>query len=124
MSNYTENPVNKTVNSKNLDLLMLNSRLPDDVLRHIYEKYVVGIETCDRYLKMFKSDESRTLYHKPLIEPTRRLLEHPCAIEYLCKKHKIFKKMYIEHYVQGNKWFLQLNMLESFVLSILTWLYH
>ena len=124
MSNYTENPVNKTVNSENLDLLMLNRRLPDDVLRHIYENYIVGIETCDRYLEMFKTDESIKLNHFPLIEPTRLLLEHPCAVEYLCKKHVIFNKMYTQHYVEMKKWFERLNILDSFVLSILMFLYH
>jgi hypothetical protein len=113
-----------SVTIKNLDLQMLNRRLPDDVLRHIYEEYVVGIETCNRYLKMYESDEARKLDHKQLIEPTRRLLKHPCAVEYLCKKHKTFEKMYIEHYVVGKKWFVQMNMLESFILSILMWLYH
>ena len=112
------------VTAENLDLERMNRRLPDDVLRHIYEEYIVGIETCDRYLKMYESDESQKLNHKQLIEPTRLLLEHPCAVEYLCMKHAVFKKMYIEHYVEGKKWFVQLNLLESFVLSIFVWLYH
>jgi hypothetical protein len=106
-----------------MDMRLIN-RLPDDVLRHIYEEYIVGKETCDRYLEMFKSDSAMSLEHRPLLEMTSRLLEHPCAIEYLCAKHKIFKKMYIEHYVQDNKWFVLMNKLESFVLSILMWLYH
>jgi hypothetical protein len=111
------------VNANNVNMSMIN-RLPDDVLRHIYEEYIVGVETCNRYLEMYKSEESIRLDYTPLMEPTRRLLEHPCAIEYLCKKHKIFKKMYIEHYVEGNKWFVLMDRLESFILSILMWLYH
>ena len=104
--------------------MKLINRLPDDVLRHIYEEYIVGKATCDRYLEMFKSEASMNLDHKPLLELTSRLLEHPCAIEYLCKKHEIFKEMYIGHYVHDNKWFLLKSKLESFVLSILMWLYH
>jgi hypothetical protein len=104
-------------------LRLINS-LPDDVMRHIYEEYFVGIDTCNKYLELLKSDESHSLSHLHLIEPTRRLLEHPCAIEYLCRKHPIFKRMYIEHYIKNNKWFLLMDMLESFIVSILMHLYH
>ena len=102
---------------------LINS-LPDDVMRHIYEEYFVGIDTCNKYLELLKSDESQSLNYKPLRDLTRRLLEYPCAIEYLCSKHQIFKKMYIEHYIKKNKCFVQMDMLESFILSILMHLYH
>ncbi len=102
---------------------LINS-LPDDVMRHIYEEYFVGIDTCKKYLELLKSDESRSLQYEHLIEPTRNLLKHPCSVEYLCKKHSIFKKVYTEHYIQNNKSFLLMNMLESFVVSILMHLYH
>jgi hypothetical protein len=102
---------------------LINS-LPDDVMRHIYEEYFVGIDTCNKYLELLKSDESQSLNYKPLMDLTRRLLEYPCAIEYLCSKHQIFKKMYIEHYIKKNKCFVQMDMLESFILSILMHLYH
>jgi hypothetical protein len=102
---------------------LINS-LPDDVVRHIYEEYFVGIDTCNKYLELLKSEKSRSLEYKPLIEITRRLLQYPCAVEYLCGKHQIFKKVYIEHYIKNNKSFLLMDMLESFVLSILMHLYH
>ena len=102
---------------------LINS-LPDDVMRHIYEEYFVGIDTCNKYLKLLESKESHNLNYLPLVEPTRRLLEHPCAIEYLCGKHKVFKKMYTEHYIKHNKWFLLMDMLHSFIASILMYLYH
>jgi len=98
--------------------------LPDDVIRHIYEEYFVGIDTCNKYLELLKSDTSQSLIYTQLVEPTRRLLEYPCAIEYLCSKHKIFKQMYIKHYIQNNKLFAQMDNLESFILSILMHLYH
>ena len=102
---------------------LINS-LPDDVIRHIYEEYFIGIDTCNKYLELLKSKESQGLNYKPLMDLTRRLLEYPCAIEYLCGKHPIFKKMYIEHYIKNNKLFAQMDNLESFVLSILMHLYH
>lgn len=102
---------------------LINS-LPDDVIRHIYEEYFIGIDTCDKYLKLLESVESQSLIYTQLVEPTRRLLEYPCAIEYLCSKHPIFKQMYIKHYIKNNKLFVQMDNLESFILSILMHLYH
>ena len=102
---------------------LINS-LPDDVMRHIYEEYFVGIDTCNKFLELLKSENSSSLEYKPLIKIAGRLIQSPCAVEYLCGKHKIFKKVYIEHYIKNNKSFLLMNMLESFVLSILMHLYH
>lgn len=102
---------------------LINS-LPDDVIRHIYEEYFIGIDTCNKYLELLKSKESQRLEYEPLVELSRRLLEYPCAIEYLCSKHQIFKKMYIEHYIKNNKLFVLMDNLESFILSILMHLYH
>jgi hypothetical protein len=102
---------------------LINS-LPDDVIRHIYEEYFIGIDTCNKYLELLKSTESQSLKYEHLVELSRRLLEYPCAVEYLCGKHQIFKKMYIEHYIKNNKLFAQMDNLESFILSILMHLYH
>jgi hypothetical protein len=102
---------------------LINS-LPDDVMRHIYEEYFVGIDKCNKYLKLLESDESRNLKYEHLLEPTRWLLEHPCAIEYLCSKHAVFKQMYVKHYIQHNKSFVLMDMTHSFILSILMYLYH
>ena len=102
---------------------LINS-LPDDVMRHIYEEYFVGIDTWNKYLELLKSDESHSLISSHLMEPTRRLLKHPCAIEYICRKHTVFKKMYIEHYIKNNKRFVLMDTLESFIVSILMYLYH
>lgn len=104
--------------------IRLINTLPDDVMRHIYEEYFVGIDACNKYLELLKSDKSHNLEYAHLVEPTRRLLAHPCAVEYLCSKHKVFKKMYVKHYIQHNKSFLLMDMLHSFIASILMYLYH
>ena len=109
---------------RSVSLNSLINSLPDDVNRHIYEEYFVGIDACNDYLKLLESEESTRIEYAHLIQPTRNLLQHPCAIEYLCSKHEIFKKMYKEHYVNHNKWFDLMPLLESFVVSILMWLYH
>ncbi len=119
--NITNMQDNSTALKKTVRLI---NSLPDDVMRHIYEQYFVGIDTCDKYLELLKGEEAHNLKYEHLVEPTRRLLEHPCAIEYLCSKHPVFKKMYIEHYVKHNKSFLLMDLLHSFIVSILMHLYH
>lgn len=106
-----------------LDISRLNS-LPDDILRHMYEEYFVGKETCDIYLISLENENSKRLEHKPLLDQTERLLKHPCAVEYLRRKHKVFDLIYKEHYIENKKGYVQLDMLESFVLSLLMWLHH
>uniref|UniRef100_A0A6C0HJG5 Uncharacterized protein n=1 Tax=viral metagenome TaxID=1070528 RepID=A0A6C0HJG5_9ZZZZ len=109
---------------KSESLNSLINSLPDDVNRYIYEEYFVGIEACNQYLQLLNSRESTRLEYAHLIQPTRKLLGNPCAVEYLCKKHEIFNKMYKEHYIKHNKLFVLMQLLDSFILSILMHLYH
>jgi hypothetical protein len=102
---------------------LINS-LPDNVTRRMYEEYFIGIDTCNKFLELLKSENSQSLDYKPLLEIARRLIQYPCAVEYLCGKHKIFKQMYIEHYIKNKKTFVLMEMLDSFILSILMQLYH
>ena len=105
-------------------IVRLINSLPDDVMRHMYDEYFIGIDTCDKFLELLKSENSQSLDYKPLLETARRLIQYPCAVEYLCGKHKIFKQMYIEHYIKNKKTFVLMDILDSFILSILTQLYH
>ena len=102
---------------------MINA-LPDDVLRHIYEEYFVVKEKCDDFLNLLNSKSSASLDYKPLLIPAKRLLNHPCAIEYLCLKNPLFKQVYTDHYINNNTYFIYMTTLESFVLSILMHMYH
>ena len=105
-------------------IVRLINSLPDDVMRHMYEEYFIGIDTCDKFLELLKSENSQSLDYKPLLETARRLIQYPCAVEYLCGKHKIFKQMYIEHYIKNKKTLVLMDILDSFILSILMQLYH
>lgn len=98
--------------------------LPNDVARHIYEEYFVVKETCDVFLNLLHTKSAMSLDYKPLLDPARRILSNACAIEYLCNKNPLFKEMYIEHYVKNHKNFVRISTLESFVLSILMYMYH
>lgn len=98
--------------------------LPNDVARHIYEEYFVVKETCDAFLDLLYTKSAMSLEYRPLLDPAQRILSYPCAIEYLCNKNPLFKEMYTEHYVKNHKNFVRMSTLESFVLSILMYMYH
>lgn len=102
---------------------MINA-LPDDVARHIYEEYFLVKDSCDAFLNMLKSRSSSSLDYKPLLIPAKRLLNHPCAVEYLCLKNPLFKQVYSDHYVKNKNNFIYMTTLESFLLSILMHMYH
>ena len=102
---------------------MINA-LPDDVARHIYEEYFLVKEKCDAFLKMLESKSSISLDYKPLLLPAKRLLDHPCAIEYLCLKNPLFKQVYTDHYIKNKHNFIHMTTLESFLISILMHMYH
>ena len=106
----------------------LVNALPDNETISIYDEYeyeyFIGMNTCNRYLKLLKSKDSQNLKYAHLTEPTRNLLQKPSSIEYLCKKHPVFKKMYIEHYIRKNKPYVLMDTLHSFIASILMTLYH
>jgi hypothetical protein len=105
--------------------IRLIQALPDDVSRHIYEEFFEAKTTCTEFLNLLLKDvRSHRLEHKHLTEITGRLIQHGCAVEYLSKHCKVFNDMYKAHYIDKKKYFLQLNVLDSFVLSMLMYLYH
>ena len=105
--------------------IRLIQALPDDVSRHIYEEYFEAKSTCKQFLNLLFNDKrSHRLEHSHLTEITSRLICHPCAVEYLRKHCKVFNDMYKAHYIDNNKYFEQCNVLHSFVLSMLVYLYH
>lgn len=105
--------------------ICLIQALPDDVSRHIYEEYFEAKTTCKEFLKLLLNDNrSHRLEHKHLTEITGRLIQHECAVEYLSKHCKVFNDMYKAHYIDKKKHFDNLNVLDSFVLSMLMYLYH
>ena len=102
----------------------LINALPDDVARYIYEEYFVMKNACEKFLKLLHTKSAMSLEHKPLLEPAKALLNHPCAIEYLCRKNPLFKQIYTDHYVKNKKHYELTTTLQSFVLSILMHMYH
>ena len=104
--------------------LTLINALPDDIMRKIYEDYFEGKELCDEFLQRLKCEDSQRLRYMKMIDITERVLDHPCVVEYLCKKSKPFKYYYKEHFILHKKHFTLLPPLQSFILCILMSLYH
>ena len=105
--------------------IRLIKALPDDVSRHIYEEYFEAKSMCTEFLNLLLNDtRSQSLEYRHLTEITSRLIEHACAVEYLSKHCEVFNRMYKAHYIDNNKYFVQINVLDSFVLSMLFYLYH
>ena len=121
MDTLIERSKNNTELTKTLALI---NALPDDIMRKIYEDYFEGKELCDEFLQRLKCEDSRRLRYMKMIDITERVLDHPCVVEYLCKKSKPFKYYYKEHFILHKKHFVLLPPLQSFILCILMTLYH
>jgi hypothetical protein len=105
--------------------LSLIQALPHDVSRHIYEEYFEAKTTCKEFLHLLLKDKrSHSLEYNHLTEITKRLIQHECAVEYLRKHCKVFNDMYKVHFINKEKKFVQMNVLDSFILSMLMYLYH
>ena len=105
--------------------IRLIKALPDDVSRHIYEEYFEAKTLCTEFLNLLLKDKrSHRLEYTHLIPITSHLLEHECAVQYLSKHCKVFNDMYKAHYIDKINYFAQASVLNSFVLSMLMYLYH
>ena len=105
--------------------IRLIQALPDDVSRHIYEEYFEAKSTCKEFLNLLLKDKrSHHLEYKHLTEITKRLIQHECAVEYLRKHCKVFNDMYKAHFINKVNYFAQMNVMDSFILSMLMYLYH
>ena len=105
--------------------IRLIKALPDDVSRHISEEYFEAKTTSTEFLNLLLKDErSHMLEHTHLTEITSRLIQNARAVEYLSKHCEVFNNMYKIHYIDKAKIFVQTNVLDSFIISMLMYLYH
>jgi phosphoribosyl-ATP pyrophosphohydrolase len=104
--------------------MCLINTLPNDIIRKIYEEYFEAKELCKEFLQKLESEDSKRLRHLSMMEITTQVLQHPCVVEYLRNKSSVFDYYYNEHFVLENPHYAQESRAESFILSILTHLYH
>ena len=99
--------------------------LPDDVLRMVYEEYFECKKECDEFIKMLDNESSTRLEYRLLYDASKKLLDAPCAVEYLRKKSKAYDWSYIEHFINKRHIFKRVpDVVDSFNLTILMTLHH
>ena len=90
-------------------------------LNHMFK--TIGVENFDQLIFETIPSNIRLKNELNLDKPMTEY-EYLSHIQELGKKNKVFKKMYVKHYIQHNKSFLLMDMLHSFIASILMYLYH
>ena len=99
--------------------------LPDDVMRMVYEDYFECKKECDIFIKMLYNESSTRLEYKLLYDASKKLLDAPCAVEYLRKKSKSYDWSYTEHFINKRNVFKRVpDVVDSFNLTILMSLHH
>ena len=115
----------KSNNEKIQKILHAVQLLPDDVLRIVYEDYFECKKECDEFIKMLDNESSTRLEYRLLYDASKKLLDAPCAVEYLRKKSKAYDWSYIEHFINKRHVFRKVpDVVDSFNLSILMTLHH
>ena len=109
----------------------LIQRLPDEIIRHIYETYFECKTECAAFVAMLSDDCSARLEFQRLRDLSLRLFRSPICIDYLIHAkgiiHEAIKYSYEHHYKKvgiNEKLFKYLDKHDSFNLSILMILYH
>ena len=95
--------------------------LPSDLQRLILYKFF----KLEIY-KILKSDKSLNLNYKPLFNLFIKydLINKPNIINYLRESCDLFNKIYTEHYIHNNIYYINFNKLNSMCLSWIMYLYH
>ena len=109
----------------------LIQRLPDEIIRHIYETYFECKSECIAFVAMLSDDCSARLEFQRLRDLSMRLFRSPICVDYLIHAkgmiHEAIKYSYEHHYKKAGKHekiFKLLDKHDSFNLSILMSLYH
>ena len=101
------------------------NRLPDDILRKVYDEYFECKSECDEFLGLIESERCQRLKYQVLYEQSKKLLTQPCAVEYLRKKNAAYNSSYEEHFINKRHMFQRIpDIIDSFNLAILMMLYH
>ena len=105
-------------------ILLINA-LPNDVSRQIFEEHFEATDVCKEFLKLLFTDpRSKRLEYTHLVDITEKLIKYECAVVYLRKNCKEFNTSYIIHYIENRKLNTSIEHLNSFILTILMYLYH
>lgn len=103
--------------------LSIISRLPVDIRIKIKD-YFVSKETCDKLLSWWKDNYILRCSAKDIEDVANEILKSEEAVEYICRKNKYARPIYIEHFIDGKKYYHLMNSTCSFVTAVLMCMWH
>ena len=107
------------------NVLEFVKKLPDDVIKKIYEDYIRIQYLTDVFLNIeLKTYDSVRLRPKNLYNRYIIMKNIPKLIFHVRISHEVFNRIYFEHYIKQKKSFVRMDFDESFILSLLFTLYH
>jgi hypothetical protein len=115
---------NISISYKFNSIFDLLDELPYDIKYKIYDEYIRLPYLTSLYFYEVKTYDSQRLKPKNLFSRVMKMKRIPKLFDYVRRNDKLFNDLYIKHYINNNKNFRNLNVDESFVLSILFSLYH
>ena len=113
----------ESISKKSL-LEFLRLPLPSEIKRVIYEEHFKPAIIYDRLMKQFYSDECRNLISTNLIPMVQYVIKTPNLLKFVRQKNKLFSRLYQEHYIENQKYFILMDELTSMSLTWLMYMYH
>ena len=88
--------------------------LQTDIQIHFMKEYIEpqlrGDELIRDFHKLLESEECQRLDYNGLIEPLRKIVAHPAALEKMCKLDTLgFRGVYNQHFIQGRNTFVRVS---------------
>jgi hypothetical protein len=109
-------------------IAFLQLKLPTDIKRKIYEEYfkksIIYNRKYDILMKEINSEKCLGLDTTDLKPIVKSVIEHPNFCAFVQAKNALFDRIYVAHYINGNKMFINIGLFDSLVLSWLMYLYH
>lgn len=116
------------LNAQNVDVFI--SRLPDDIIRHIYEEYIKTEFHFKIFKQLLRSKTSMKLNTSDIRPYIPYILSNPKLCDYM-REHlvigdnfKIFDAAYVDHKIKNEKMFTLAKNGTSVCLSLLMYVYH
>lgn len=101
--------------------------LPDDLKKKVYIDHFHVKHKCDKLLKWFNDNYRLNCNPNEVEELTNQILSEKEGIEYMIKQNKFFKSVYQTHFIDNLHLivgFKLMNRTQSFILSILMYMWH
>ena len=88
--------------------------LQTDIQIHFMKEYIEpqlrGDELIRDFNELLESEQCQRLNCTELIEPLRKIVAHPAALEKMCKQNTLgFRGVYRQHFIQGRNRFVRVS---------------